>query len=31
MTAARLSLVQAAVHVLRAGLNLLSVNAPEEM
>ena len=31
MTAARLSLVQAAVHVLYAGLNLLSVNAPEEM
>ena len=31
MTAARLSLVQAAVHVLNAGLNLLSVNAPEEM
>ena len=31
MTAARLSLVQAAVYVLHAGLNLLSVNAPEEM
>ena len=31
MTAARLSLVQAAVHVLHAGLNLLTVNAPEEM
>ena len=31
LTRARLSLVQASVHVLQAGLSLLSVNAPEEM
>ncbi|MGC6473532.1 MAG: arginine--tRNA ligase [Candidatus Puniceispirillaceae bacterium] len=31
LTQARLSLVQASVHVLQVGLNLLSVNAPTEM